>query len=363
MRVVEEAQHEIVFVGEFPPYLQEEIRFEADLVVSIFSERFGATPPETTITFARTREQLADAYRALTGRALPTWRWCFADRLPSARYIIFIHIGSCGFGYTVGDAAGFVLAHEYFHVLQLALAPDPKGPYWLSEGSAEYAMALFGDRRKVLEYEAFRNLARLRNASWTGTLEDAAGDTSFPPGHEHYFLGFLAVELLVELAGEDALLEYFRLLPAHVDWREAFEAAFGRTADEFYAEFEPHRAEAIAGYRTIRGRVIGSDEAPRDGVTLWALDEFDLKGGYGETAPDGTFSIGLTRDGSYRVEVYVVDATGLCNLAGWYAEGAGFTPSAGEAAYLLVEDGQVTVPDIRLPAEATPRPFAGRCVQ
>ena len=125
----------------------------------------------------------------------------------------------------------------------------------------------------------------------------------------------------------------------------------------------PHRAEAIAGYRTIRGRVIGSDEAPRDGVTLWALDEFDLKGGYGETAPDGTFSIGLTRDGSYRVEVYVVDATGLCNLAGWYAEGAGFTPSAGEAAYLLVEDGQVTVPDIRLPAEATPRPFAGRCVQ
>lgn len=129
-------------------------------------------------------------------------------------------------------------------------------------------MALFGDRRKALEYQAFRNSVRLRNASWTGTLEEAARDASFPPGHEHYFLGFLAVDLLVELEGEDALLEYFRLLPAHVDWRDAFEVAFGRTADDFYAEFEPYRAEAIAGYRSIRGRVVGGDGAPRDGVTL-----------------------------------------------------------------------------------------------
>lgn len=61
--------------------------------------------------------------------------------------------------------------------------------------------------------------------------------------------------------------------------------------------------------------------------------------------------------------MYLVDATGLCNLTGWYAEGTGFTPSAGEATYLLVEDGQATIPDIKLPTDLELRPFGGRCVQ
>ncbi len=361
--MIEAPGHEIVFLGEFPEYLQEEIRYEANLVVDIFSERFGLAPPETVVIFAQTRQQMVDAYRELTGNPLPGSVLCFAERLADGRYVIFISIGNCGFGYTVSEAAGFVLAHEFFHVVQLSLSPNLPGPYWLREGSAEYAMALFGDGARRMEYRAFRNSVRLRNASWTGTLRDAGADSSYPPGHEHYFLGFLAAERLVELAGEEALLEYFRLLPSSTSWREAFQQAFGRTVDEFYEEFEPYRAEAIANYRTIQGRVVRPDGEGRGGVTLLALDEFELKGGYGESAPDGSFSIGLTKSGSYRVEVYVVDTTGLCHRSGWYVEGGRLSATAGEATYIAVKGGQATVIDIELPAQPERQAAPGSCVQ
>lgn len=358
-----EAPHDIVFLGDIPEHLQDEIRYEADLAVGILREVFGVTPPETTITFARTREQLTGAYREATGRELHASTRCFAERLPDGRHVIFIHIANCGFGYTVGDNASLVLAHEYFHVLQHSLATALDGPLWLIEGSAEYAMARVGAQTKRYDYTAFRNSTLLRAASWTGTLREAGDDVSFPAGHEHYFLGFLAVELLVERAGEGALLEYFRLLPTSARWQDAFESAFGITSGEFYEAFEAVRAEALANYRAIRGRVVGPGGEPRDKVTLWAFDQFTKVGGVGESAPDGTFSIGLTRDGNFRVEVHAVDETGLCNLVGWYHEGEGLTAAFQEATYVDVEGGDVTVIDIPLPARIELNPRAGYCIQ
>lgn len=359
----EAAPHDIVFLGDIPEHLQEEIRYEADLAVGILSEVFGVTPPETTITFTRTREQLTGAYREATGAELAASTRCFAEHLPDGRHVIFIHIANCGFGYTVGDNASLVLAHEYFHVLQHSLATALKGPLWLIEGSAEYAMARVGARTKRYDYTAFRNSTLLRAASWTGTLREAGEDASYPTGHEHYFLGFLAVELLVERAGEGALLEYFRLLPTSPSWQDAFKSAFGITAGEFYEEFEAARAEALANYRAIRGRVVGPGGEPRDKVTLWAFDQFTKVGGVGESAPDGTFSIGLTRDGSFRVEVHAVDGTGLCNLVGWYHEDGGLTATFEEATYVEVEGGHVTVEDIPLPGRIELNPRAGYCIQ
>ena len=164
------------------------------------------------------------------------------------RYAIFIHIANCGFGYSVGDNVSLVLAHEYFHILQLSLSPELSGPRWLSEGAAEYAMAQFGERANRYDYTAFRNSVLLRAASWTGTLRDAGDDLSYPTGHEHYFLGFLAIELLVEQAGEEAVLGYYRLLPTTPDWREAFASAFGTTPDEFLRDV---RGMAAGGPREL----------------------------------------------------------------------------------------------------------------
>ena len=51
-------------------------------------------------------------------------------------------------------------------------------------------------------------------------------------------LGFLAVDWLIERAGELALLEYHRSLPSSTSWQ----SAFGLTIEGFYERFEAYRA-------------------------------------------------------------------------------------------------------------------------
>ena len=54
-----------------------------------------------------------------------------------------------------------------------------------------------------------------------------------------YEVGFLATDWLVERAGPEAVLKFFRF-GGH---SAAFEAAFGMTLDEFHISFEQHRLE------------------------------------------------------------------------------------------------------------------------
>ena len=55
-------------------------------------------------------------------------------------------------------------------------------------------------------------------------------------------LGLLAVDWLVERAGEPALFEYHRSLPSATSWHSAFESAFGLSVESFYERFEEYRA-------------------------------------------------------------------------------------------------------------------------
>ena len=55
-------------------------------------------------------------------------------------------------------------------------------------------------------------------------------------------LSFLAADWLAQRAGEPALFEYYRLLPASDSWQDAFEGAFGMAIDDFYAAFAEYRA-------------------------------------------------------------------------------------------------------------------------
>ena len=56
-----------------------------------------------------------------------------------------------------------------------------------------------------------------------------------------YALGFLAAEWLASHAGEESLVEFYRLGTSHNRWEYAFEVAFGIELDDFYREFEVHR--------------------------------------------------------------------------------------------------------------------------
>lgn len=354
----------VTFAGEFSESTMERIELEADLAISILDDLFGVRPQWTSVTFASSRDFLERAYGEATGSKLPGRSNCFAAPQASGQVLIFITFGQCGFGYTAGDRAGSVLAHEYFHAIQHSLSRSLYNtPAWLVEGSAEYAAARFGEETGTLPYSQFRQTAVLRAASWTGTLDESGQGDSGEVSFATYVLGFLAVDWLVERVGEKALIQYFRSLPSKWQWgwERAFRDAFW-DVDAFYHEFEAHRQELVAGVRTISGRVVGQGSEPVAGVTLHALDEFTTKGGVGESAADGTFSIALAQKGSYRIEVYVTDEAGGCNLAGWLADDGGFTASGEDVAYIEVDES-VRGTEIRLPDLIESRPYPGSCFQ
>ena len=218
-----------------------ELRDEMERVVAFFAERYGIEPP------------------AFVVRVDPEGRDTYASRG-------LIHLGPD----RVDDrSSGFVLAHEYFHVLQFRLSnqhPSTNGsPVWLTEGAAMYAAAvshggLWGERGD-----------RARTSWWSSSsdvaapLSDLEDEQSFYavdlPG---YFLGGVATDWLVRRAASlsdnahfaplepggpepreeyAAHIEYYRLLPTSDSWEEAFEGAFGIAVDDFYTAFEDYRSE------------------------------------------------------------------------------------------------------------------------
>ena len=230
-----------VFEAPVTQERKSELRDEMERVVAFFAERYGIEPP------------------AFVVRVDPEGRDTYASRG-------LIHLGPD----RVDDrSSGFVLAHEYFHVLQFRLSnqhPSTNGsPVWLTEGAAMYAAAvshggLWGERGD-----------RARTSWWSSSsdvaapLSDLEDEQSFYavdlPG---YFLGGVATDWLVRRAASlsdnahfaplepggpepreeyAAHIEYYRLLPTSDSWEEAFEGAFGIAVDDFYTAFAAHSSE------------------------------------------------------------------------------------------------------------------------
>ena len=76
-----------------------------------------------------------------------------------------------------------------------------------------------------------------------------------------YRCGLMAVELLVSQVGQNALTDFFTMLHPDNTWQETFQTAFGMSVDEFYREFEEHRA---TGFPTLRLPKTKLDEPPAD---------------------------------------------------------------------------------------------------
>ena len=151
---------------------------------------------------------------------------------------------------TVPLAAVGCTAHEYFHVLQYALAdghirgPHGRAPNWLVEGPATYAGAAWGEtinQEQTLEFKGFDLQRRfsIAGAALVSSLTDPQG--TFQPAVD-YSLGFLATEWLVDYAGVEALVDYYRRLPSSNGWESAFAAAFGISVEDFYTAFAAYRA-------------------------------------------------------------------------------------------------------------------------
>jgi hypothetical protein len=148
-----------------------------------------------------------------------------------------------------------ILAHEVFHVLQCQLdglhdstTPEnqvrPSGPWWLTEGSAELVgYRVTGDWG--LQGYATSFAQEVAGARQIGSpldqQETLAAQRATP---NVYYLYEVAVDHLVAQApgGLSSLTTYFKALGAGKNWPDAFQQAFGRTIDAYYADFAAYRA-------------------------------------------------------------------------------------------------------------------------
>ena len=240
------ARTEFAFEGAVTPVHESELRAEMERVVAFFAERYGIEPPEFAVRVAPQGPDTG-ASRGL------------------------IHLGPD----RVHDrSSGFVLAHEYFHVLQFHLSRQPPSdngsPAWLTEGTATYAAAVYGRELRGKTDDGIREVWALGSLDVTGRLSDFEASLPFYDlSWSAYQLGAMAVDWLVRHATAlsddspftalergglglredyDAHFRYYRVRQPSVSWRAAFEEAFGIGVDEFYGEFAEYRKAFAAAH-------------------------------------------------------------------------------------------------------------------
>src|SRR5690606_14166568 len=154
------------------------------------------------------------------------------------------------------------LAHELGHVAVHRLALDAAMPQWLQEGLVEYVA------RSVVEGERWTPLgsrywAAVQQAVFdlaaAGQLEDLFDDnTDFIdrlgdyPAHAQ---AMLAVTLLWDRWGDQAVAAYLNGLKAGTPHAQAFQAAFKMPVQEFQSLFRSHLRQR-ARVDQSRGRVV-----------------------------------------------------------------------------------------------------------
>lgn len=142
-----------------------------------------------------------------------------------------------------------LVAHELTHVCQIELAGAERGPaQWLKEGMAEWVafnvlerlrLDSVARRRESARQSVSRAVLPVVAALDLQALDSAAGFTSRHRSDGAvltYQLAFLMVDRLVEAAGFERIVDYFRAFAASQDGERNFERIFGRTVTAFERE-------------------------------------------------------------------------------------------------------------------------------
>ena len=223
--------------------------------------------------------------------------------------------------------------HEFFHVIQRQLAERDNHIAWLLEGTADWAL-LKQEAKPAWRPSYSGAVVRSRGRVAKGpTLQNTeAQNRTF-----EYALGFIATDLLVEKAGEDSILEFYRsLVPINAGptdrwrlyphWADVFEMTFGVAVDEFYAEFDAMQSNLpnrrVPGpesfERTLSGKLLRQDGTAVVGVEVTAAPTKNgINAGIparGVTEADGGFELFVQPNTKYRLYIAFADLW-ACNLA------------------------------------------------
>ncbi len=253
------------------------------------------------------------------------------------------------FGVKSSDAR--LLAHEYFHILQVVLSETDLSttPRWLVEGGAEYQSWLHSGL-----WGSYRPRATISSSNCEGQLRDFESfEISAIEVACGYPAGALASEWLANHAGANSHLRYWDLLRTSRTWEDAFTSAFEIAPDEFYETFEEYVEESLAELPAgrVEGVVLGPDgEALRGigltllGTSVW-IAEASAGGAFGLHVFNGMYTIRLSAVGDIPPR-----------HVGWYGGASGFTTDRAEATAIEIADADVTGIEIHLPADPADLP-------
>jgi hypothetical protein len=142
-----------------------------------------------------------------------------------------------------------LLAHELTHVLQYELGGGVRGTseQWLREGLADWVeLQVLVELRAVEAWPVRADLLqRTRDAdlpplSALATFPSWVSENRARPDVDLYAAAQVAVDLLIDLHGIGAVLDYFGRFAVSQEREAHFKDAFGQTVDAFDAEFRQH---------------------------------------------------------------------------------------------------------------------------
>ncbi len=334
----------IVFWGKVPTGFQIFVRNRTTNVVRFFERQFGVRVPGLSIHVGEDESALLDATRETLGEGWSVGLARYRDGL------LFLHM----------DEKEAAIERLYFQAIQEHLAgKGPWGPWWLTEGAAVYAHYLYREWNGEGTVEDDLGLARWYasfEASPLSAFEGGSPADAKEFGTRPVMVASLAVGWLVEGAGEDSLVAYYRAIGESGDWETAFERTFGLPFEEVYGRFADYRAEVAGQRRTVQGRIVAPEGESLQGRTLHI----------GASRPGTNQTHYGVVDDSGRFEVYIPDGTYILALVcpsfvtfGWYGGESGFTRDEAEATEVVVAGGLVAGIEITLPA--LPEDLSGAC--
>jgi hypothetical protein len=246
-----------------PAVEQQEVRDDVVFALAQLRSLTGVTLRGPTVYVSRDVQQLADWFASRfrigpSGAASKRAQW---ERLSSTAEAgedaVFVVAFTPTWERSNAANRQKILAHELFHLVrnQLTGRPDnwgttpsdqvrPSGPRWLNEGVAETVGYRVAAARGLLDLSSVMASLRAQAPSWTTPLqrfETITGEQSVSTAwNEEWF----ASNWLIETApkGLASVLEYWSAIGGGMAWRDAFAKAFGRSVDQFYAEFAAYRA-------------------------------------------------------------------------------------------------------------------------
>ena len=243
-----------VFHGDVTAERQAEIRAEWADIAAWYQESYGFREPSITVN-------VGSDYQSITHLLDPghNQSWCGWQYQAS-----MVRVDGC-----TSDASFVQFQLAWQHVggsdFVVEAGQLQRGPWWLHFGLFAYVDSSYAaGRGGSLERERARRQLRA-TGKWSALSGLETSDAYLASVETASDLGWLAVDWLVQRAGEASYIEYATQRGRTPHWEDAFEDAFGLRPAAFYAEFSAPRTQLE---RVVTGATVAeADALDREG--LW----------------------------------------------------------------------------------------------